>query len=398
MSHASRWEYFKAIYARYRGADRKSRQAMLDEFCTVTGYHRKYALRLLNGPPPERRRRPVSRKRASRYSAGLVSVLAAVWAAAGYPWSVVLKALLPLWMPWVRKRFRRKPKMEEQLLSISARQMDRRLRERKARLKHRRYRGTKPGTLLKHQIPIKTDNWSVKMPGFTEIDLVAHCGNSAQGEFAHSLNVTDIHTTWTETRALLGKGHERAIAALDEIRQALPFRLCGIDSDNGSEFINWPLGRWCEEHKIIFTRGRPYKKDDNAHVEEKNWTHVRKLLGWERYDTPEALEAINNLYRHELRWWLNLFRPSVKLLKKKRVGSKLRRVYGPAQTPLERVAQCQESDPERVAALKKLQSQIDPFELSQSIERKLQRLYRLAHRRLSPGGLQGPWPSDFELG
>jgi hypothetical protein len=384
MSHASRWEYFLAVYARYRRADRRAKHAVLDEFCATTGYHRKYALRLLNGPPPERKRRQVRRDRAPRYSAGLVSILASVWAAAGYPWSVLLKALLPLWMPWVRKRYRLKPKMEEQLLSISARQIDRRLRERKARLKHRRYGGTRPGTLLKHQIPIKTDNWSVQMPGFTEIDLVAHCGNSAQGEFAHSLNVTDIHTTWTETRALLGKGHARAVAALEEIRQALPFRLCGIDSDNGAEFINWPLGRWCEEHKIQFTRGRPYKKDDNAHVEEKNWTHVRKLLGWERYDTPEALEAINDLYRHELRWWLNLFRPSVKLLKKKRVGSKLRRQYGPAQTPLERVAQCEESDPERVAALKKLQSQLDPFGLSQTIDRKLQRLYRLAHQRLSP--------------
>jgi len=388
MSHASRWEYFLVVYARYRRADRRAKHAGLDEFCANTGYHRKYALRLLNGPPPERKRRRVRRSRAPRYSAGLVSILASVWAAAGYPWSVLLKALLPLWMPWVRKRFRLKPEMEEQLLSISARQIDRRLRAHRARLKHRRYGGTRPGTLLKHQIPIKTDNWSVKMPGFTEIDLVAHCGNSAQGEFAHSLNVTDIHTTWTETRALLGKGHARAIAALDEIRQALPFRLCGIDSDNGSEFINWPLGRWCEEHQIQFTRGRPYKKDDNAHVEEKNWTHVRKLLGWERYDTPEALEAINDLYRHELRWWLNLFRPSVKLLKKKRVGSKLRRQYGPAQTPLERVAQCEESDPERVAELKKLQSQLDPFELSQTIDRKLQRLYRMAHQRLSPGSLR----------
>jgi hypothetical protein len=390
MSHASRWEYFRAIYARYRRADRKSRQARLDEFCSVSGYHRKYALRLLKGPPPERRRRPVSRKRAPRDSAGLVSILAAVWAAAGYPGSVVLKALLPRWMPWVRKRFRLKPQMEEQLLSRSARQMDRRLRGRKARLQHRRYGGTKPGTLLKHPIPLKTDNGSVKMPGFTEIDWVAHGGNSAQGEFAHSLNVTDIHTPWTETRALLGKGHERALAALDEIRQAWPFRWCGIDSDNGSEFINWPLGRWGEEHQIFFRRGRPYKKDDNAHGEEKNRTPVRQLLGWDRYDTPEAVEAIHDLYRHELGWWLNLFRPSVKRLKKKRVGSQRRRVYGPAQTPLERVAQCEESDPERVAALKKLQSQIDPFELSQSIDRKLQRLYRLAHQRLSPTFSQRP--------
>ena len=387
MSRASRWEYFQAVYLRYQRADRKGKQGMLDEFCANTGYHRKYALRLLNGPRPEARRPRVHRSRPPRYSAGLVSILAAVWAAAGYPWSVLLKALLPIWMPWVRKRFQLKPEMEEQLLRISARQIDRRLRARKARLKHRRYAGTKPGTLLKHQIPIKTDNWSVHMPGFTEIDLVAHCGNSAQGEFAHSLNVTDIHTTWTETRAVMGKGHSGAIAALNEIRATLPFRLWGIDSDNGSEFINWPLGRWCDQHEIQFTRGRPYKKDDNAHVEEKNWTHVRKLLGWERYDTPEALAAINDLYRNELRWWLNLLRPSVKLLKKKRVGSKLRRQYGPAQTPLERVAQCEESIPERVAELKKLQSQLDPFELSQTIDRKLQRLYRLAHQRLSPRAL-----------
>ena len=141
---------------------------------------RKYALRLLNGPPPERKPRPGRRSRSPRYSAELISILAAVWAAAGYPWSVVLKALLPRWMPWVRKRYGLKPEMEEQLLRISARQIDRRLRERKARPKHRRYGGTKPGPLLKHQIPIKTDNWSVQMPGFTEIDLVAHGGNSAE--------------------------------------------------------------------------------------------------------------------------------------------------------------------------------------------------------------------------
>jgi hypothetical protein len=231
-----------------------------DEFCANTGYHRKCALCLLNGSPPERKRRRLQQSRAPRYSAGLVSILASVWAAAGYPWSVLLKALLPLWMPWVRKRFRLKADTEEQLLNISARQIDRRLRESKARLKHRRYGGTRPGTLLRHQIPIKTDNWSVQKRGFTEVDLVAHCGNSAHGEFAHSLNVTDIHTTWTETRALRGKGHARAIAALDEIREALPFRLCGIDSDDGAEFINWPLGRWCEEHNIQFTRGWPLQE------------------------------------------------------------------------------------------------------------------------------------------
>ena len=138
-------------------------------------------------------------------------------------------------------------------------------------------------------------------PGFTEVDLVSHSGNSASGEFAHTLNVTDIHTTWTESRAVLGRGEEAVQRALNEIAGVLPFALLGVDSDNGSEFINWHLKSWSERKQIQLTRGRPYKKDDNAHIEQKNWTHVRKLLGWDRYDTHEAVAAINELYGHELR-------------------------------------------------------------------------------------------------
>jgi hypothetical protein len=168
----------------------------------------------------------------------------------------------------------------QQLRRISPRQIDRRLGPTKRRLQTRRYGRTKPGSLLKHHIPLKTDHWDVTVPGFTELDLVAHAGHRADGEFAHSLNVTDIHTTWVETRAVLGRGESRVQTALAEIRQALPFRLRGIDSDNGSEFINDHLYRYCQAHEIQFTRGRPYKKDDNAHIEQKNWTHVRKLVGY----------------------------------------------------------------------------------------------------------------------
>ncbi len=384
MSRRSRWEYFKAVYARYQQAERQSKHVILNEFCLNTGYHRKYAIRLLNGPPPERVRQPERRRRGSTYGPAVVSLLAAVWEAAGYPWSVRLKALLPLWMPWVRKRFRLSSELERQLTRISPRQIDRRLRTRKQRFRRRIYGRTKPGTLLKHHIPIKTDHWDVKVPGFTEVDLVSHSGNSASGEFAHSLNVTDIHTAWTETRAIRGRGRAAVIQAFNEIETALPFRLLGIDSDNGSEFLNWHLGAWCAQRDVQFTRGRPYKKDDNAHVEQKNWTHVRKLLGWDRYDTPQALEAINDLYRNQLRLWLNLYLPSVKLLKKVRVGSKLRRVYDPPQTPLERVASAPGADPERMAELDRLREQIDPFELAHTIDRKLERIHALAHRRLSP--------------
>jgi hypothetical protein len=172
--------------------------------------------------------------------------------------------------------------------------------------------------------------------------------------------------------------------ALDEIEGMLPFRLLGVDSDNGSEFINWHLKRWCEQKQIQLTRGRPYKKDDNAHVEQKNWTHVRKLLGWERYDSRAAVEAINDLYRHELRWWMNLYLPSVKLVKKVRVGSKVRRVYDAAQTPLQRVLAGAQAQPKRVAELQKLGQSLDPFQLGKLIDQKLQRIYDLANRRLSP--------------
>jgi len=387
MSHRSRWEYFRAIYARYRLADRKLKQVILNEFCANTGYHRKYAIRLLNGPPPGRTQpgRVRGRSRSPSYGSAVVSVLQAVWEAAGYPWSVRLKALVPLWMPWVKKRFRVSGEVERQLLGISARQIDRRLRERKRRLKRRRrYGGTRPGALLKHQIPVKTDAWDVRVPGFTEVDLVSHSGNAASGEFAYSLNLTDLYTTWTETRAVLGKGEAGVLAAFEDLQATLPFRLLGIDSDNGSEFINRHLARWCWQRDIQFTRSRPYKKDDNAHVEQKNWTHVRKLLAWDRYDTPQAVGAMNDLYRNELRLWMNLFQPSVKLLRKIRVGSKLRRKYSPAQTPLDRALASEVMDPQQAAELRALRQRLDPFELARTIDRKLERIYALADRRLSP--------------
>ena len=198
-------------------------------------------------------------------------------------------------------------------------------------------------------------------PGFTEIDLVSPSGNWAEGEFAHTLNVTDIHTTWTESRAVLGKGQTAVQAALHEVESPLPFRLLGVDSDNGAEFINWHLQAWCDDQQIQRTRGRPYKKDANAHVEQKNWTHVRKLLGWDRYDSQRAVQAMNDLYRHELRLWLNLFLPSGKLAEKIRVGSKLRRVYHAPQTPFERVLACSQADPARVAELQRLRDSLDPF-------------------------------------
>jgi transposase InsO family protein len=344
---------------------------------------------LLNGPRPEKRWKRRERRRGVSYGQETLAILTAVWEAAGYPWSARLKALLPAWMPWIRKRFGVRAEIERQLLKISARQMDRRLAAQKTQRRRRIYGRTKPGYLLKHHIPVKTDSWDVRVPGFTEVDLVSHSGDSAAGEFAHTLNVTDIHTAWTESRAVLGRGEEAVQRALNEIRGVLPFALLGVDSDNGSEFINWHLKRWCEQQGIQLTRGRPYKKDDNAHVEQKNWTHVRKLLGWERYDTHEAVAAMNHLYGQELRLWLNLFLPSVKLVKKTRVGSRVRRVYDQPRTPLERVRACAQADGEKVTRLEKLRNRLDPFQLGQIIERKLRQIAKRANRRWSPKEQEG---------
>ena len=388
MGNKGRWELLRAIYERYRKAGRKEKKVILSEFCANAGYNRKYAIRLLNGPRPGQWKSEPRRGRGVSYSQEVVTLLTAVWEAAGYPWSVRLKALLPLWMPWIRKHYRVRPEMEKQLLRMSARQMDRRLKSQKTQRRRRIYGRTKPGYLLKHHIPVKTDRWDVTTPGFTEVDLVSHSGNSASGDFAHTLNVTDIHSTWTESRAVLGRGEEAVQRALNEIAGVLPFALLGVDSDNGSEFINWHLKSWCERKQIQLTRGRPYKKDDNAHIEQKNWTHVRKLLGWDRYDTHEAVEAINNLYRNELRLWLNLYLPSVKLLKKVRVGSKVRRVYDGPRTPFERVKACPQADRARVAKLEELRKSLDPFQLGKIIERKLLHISKLANRRQSPRAQQ----------
>lgn len=375
-------EYVAGMRDRYvRAATRAENGRLLDEACAMTGRHRKALIRAWRRPPATGRRRA---GRPTQYGPAVVRALVVIWTTAGYPWSVRLKALLPVWLPWARRRLGLAPAVEAKLRTISPRQMDRVLAAHKRTIRRRQYGRTKPGTLLKHQIPLKTDRWDVTVPGFTEIDLVAHSGDRADGEFLHSLNLTDIHTTWVETRAVLGKSQIRVQEALEQLRQALPFPLRGIDSDNGSEFINAHLHAYCRTQRLQFTRGRPYKKDDNAHIEQKNWTHVRKLLGYVRYDSAAALTAINAVYA-DLRLLQNLFLPSVKLQRKERVGARVRRRYDAPQTPLDRVRACPEADPAAVAALVRVRARLDPFALAARIDRALDRIYRLAnHRRAAP--------------
>lgn len=380
-----RMEYLETIYQRYRQSPKESKGKILNELCDVCKYNRKYAIWKISQMPMEKKHkaRP-KRKRPRKYDHQVLEVLEKVWKAANYPWSLRLKEIIRLWLPWIRARDRITPEVEEKLLSISPTTIDRVLKAKKRKLKRRLYGRTKPGTLLRHKIPVKTDVWDVKRPGFMEADLVPHCGGSSHGEFICSLNLTDISTGWVETAAVMGKGQAGVLNALEKISLRLPFQILGIDSDNGSEFINYHLFSYCQQRDIQFTRSRPYKKDDNAHIEQKNWTHVRKFMGWDRYDSPKALEAMNSLYENELSLFMNLFQPSVKLQKTIRKGSRKKRVYDKPQTPLDRLLGSGHLDKNRCDELKALRERLDPFSLSERINQKLERIWDLAHYRYQP--------------
>ncbi len=376
MNTRFKMEYLRRIYPRYHRAKKKEKNIILDEFCNTCNYNRKYAIWLINQPPKSKDYK-VRRSKDYTYTKETLSIIESIWKASGYLWSQRLKAALSSWLPYAKERFRMSPEVEKQLLSISTATIDRRLKDKRRLIKKRIYSSTRPGTLLKHQIPIKTDNWDVTEPGCIEIDLVSHGGSSEQGDFIHSLNCTDIHTQWTETRAIMGKGQASALKAIEDIENALPFNLKAIDPDNDSAFINYHLLTFCKKHKIQFTRSRPYKKDDNAHIEQKNWTNVRKIFGYLRYDTNAALDAMNDLYKNELYHFMNFFQPSVKLVKKIRIGSKLKRIYDKPKTPFQRVSECENVDHRKLNELKNLFSSLNPFELSEIIDQKLDKIFQM---------------------
>lgn len=394
MARRSKQESLSVMWHRYQRGGRAERSALLDEVTRMCGYHRKYAIGLVNGrQPPRPHPRRVLRRRPT-YSDEAISVLAWLWEQSGYLCAPRLKAALPLWLPWVRQRRSLTPALEQQLRAISPRQIDRRLQGRKRTLKRRLYGTTRPGTLLNQLVPIKTEHGEVTTPGYVEIDLVSHSGASAVGDFLHTWDAVDIQTGWVERQAVMGKGQQGILQALRRIEQHLPFALRGLDSDNGSEFINHHLVAFCQRpggRAIQFTRARPYKKDDNAHGEQKNWTHVRKLVGWDRYDTVAAQQALNALYA-DLRIFQNLFHPSMKLQRKERRGSRLLRHYDRPRTPFERVRAGAEVDPEKVAHLERVLARTDPFALAQRVAQHLDRIATLRSRAPQPAPrADTPW-------
>lgn len=377
MSPSARGQYVRRMQTLYRDAKgRKAKSRLLDQVCQTLGRGRRQAKRLMRckEPPierPFRHRQPV-------YPERLIRILAEVWAAAQHVWSVRLRAALPLWMPAMEGRWTLSARERRQLLDMSPATMDRRLAAYKKQVRTRVYGKTRPARWLRQNIPIHTEWPKVTEPGWVEVDTVSHSGPSAAGLFAYTLDETDLFSGWTEVCAMLGKPADKVVAAADEIRRALPFELKGLDSDNGEEFINYELDRYCRGTGVRRFRSRAYKKDDQAHIEQKNGTHVRQLIGWHRYDTQAAVSAMNDLYRNEWRLLTNLFLPSIKLDYKTRNGSRLKRVYEEPRTPLDRLVGSGLGDRAKLEELRRLRQRLNPFDLSRAVDRKLDAIWKLA--------------------
>ena len=378
MVKQERRAYLEAVEKRYRGSSKKSKAVILDEFCQVCGYNRKYAIRLLNQHERQPKRRPG--KKPIYGSRELLKALKRIWLATDQMCSKKLVAAIPLWLPFYEVTYERlSSEVEVKLLSISAATIDRLLAPIRARTRRKRFCSTKPGSLLRNQIPIRTSNWDISQPGFVEADTVAHCGNSLAGSFIWSLTLTDIQTGWTECRATWNNGANGVIKQIKNIEADLPFELQGFDCDNGSEFLNHHLLRYFTDHKprVKFTRSRPYKKNDNAHVEQKNYSHVRQLLGYDRLDNPELVDLINGLYTKEWSLYQNHFSPSLKLLEKKRIKSKYKKKYEEPKTPCQRLLESIHITEENKKLLRACHQDLNPFKLKQTIERKLKTIFSM---------------------
>jgi len=385
------------VAVRYQKARKKEKGIILDEFTQLTGYGRRYASYVLRSHGRKVRitksyviqgdiRKTERRKKPKVYDGAVEEALKKIW----YIMDCICgKRLAPILREVVRRleRFREiriSDDIRQKLNRISAASIDRLLA--KERKKHQiKGRGnTKPGTLLKHQIPIRTfSDWNEHKPGFVEIDLVGHDGGDSHGDFAQTLDVTDICTTWTETEAVKNKAQIWVFNSLKDVRQRIPFPLLGIDSDSGGEFINDHLFRYCQEEKITFTRSRPYRKNDSCFVEQKNYSIVRRAVGYLRYDTEEELLTLNELYRH-LRLYTNFFQPTMKLIEKTRIGSKVIKKYDKPLPPHRRVLACPDVSEENKQALRKLYGKLNPAHLKRQITRLQQKLYKLNVQKRSP--------------
>ncbi len=380
MSLKSKHELLEVVRPRYLKATKIEKQKMLDEFTAATGYHRKHAIRVLkNQSQVQNHLNRKTKTYKTLYRGEVVQVLEQIWEIYGHICSKRLQPFLPEAIKVLErcKEIEFSNDTKELLLKISSASIDRCLRPVRIKTPHG-LSTTKPGSLLKNLIPVRTfTEWDAEQPGFMEIDLVAHCGNTTEGQYLNTLTCTDISTGWTDVTALPRRSKEAVSQAIHRMRQRLPFPLLGIDSDNGSEFINDLLYGYCLDEKITFTRSRPYKKNDQAHVEQKNWSVVRHTVGYDRWETDQEFAILESIYA-DLRLYINFFQPSFKLIAKERIGNKTIKRYDTAKTPYQRVLERKDISLESKARLMNLYVQLNPAELRRSIDLKTAKLWKIS--------------------
>jgi hypothetical protein len=375
-------KYLELLRARYRQANKKERSAILDEYVKTTGHHRKYAIGVLGGKR-KKAKRPIHRPRRALYSDAEAQALLVLLDLFDGICSKRLRAALDAELPRLYQSDVLHISLEcyRKLMQISPASIDRLLTGRRPQVvKSRGF--TKPGTLLKHHIPIRTwADWTEDQPGFCQTDLVDHSGGFIirGADHAWTLCFTDIKTAWTECAAVPNKAQVHVFGAICWVRRRLPFALRGLDSDNGSEFINDQLYRYCLQEQITFTRGRAGKKNDNAYVEQKNWSVVRRAVGYHRYDTPEQLALLNRLYA-VMHFYVNFFLPVMKLQEKVRIGSKVKRIYDEPQTPYARVLASPHVSEAHKAELRETYALLDLVQLRHQIDDLQSQLLRSVSR------------------
>ena len=376
MSKRSKQELTKEIHPRYLRASKAEKKKILDEFTAATGYHRKYAIKLLKHGIKRKGYKKIGRKK--KYQGEVVDVLEKIWDISGRICSKRLHPFLPEMVSVLEREgeLSCRPETKTLLLSMSRATIDRCLK--KARYTSPKgISTTKPGTLLKKSIPVRTwHEWNDTKPGFMELDLVAHCGDTAVGPFIYTLTAVDVSTGWTECLAIPNKTQIAVSNAIKAMRLRLPFPLLGIDCDNGTEFINDLLYRYCLEEKITFTRSRPYKKNDQAYVEQKNWSVVRNIVGYDRFETEEELRLLQLVYEY-LHVYVNFFQPIMKVIKKERIDGKTIKVYDEATSPYRRVLASKDVDLKYKASLSNLYVQQNPVTLRNAIDLNVGKLWKI---------------------
>jgi len=378
MSQRSKKEVLERIRARYLKASKAEKQIILDELTATTGYNRKYAIRVLRHPRRSKGLKKAGRKR--RYTGETIQILEQLWEMGGRLCSKRLHPFLP---EWIRKleecgEISLTHEVKAQLLSMSRSTIDRRLQPARIKEKKRGLSTTKPGALLKRQIPVRIYTpWDEQQPGFLEIDLVAHCGETTAGNYLNTLTATDLATGWTECLALPNKTQTATFLAIKNLQERLPFPLLGLDSDNGSEFINDMLYRFCLDQQITFTRCRPYRKNDQAHVEQKNWSVVRHTVGYDRFETQAELDLLSSIYA-DLRLFVNFFQPVEKLISSTTINGVKHKQYDQAKTPYQRVLEDPRVDEKYKTQLRILYNSLNPVTIREALIEKTARMLKIA--------------------